>query len=124
MSNLDVADLLSPAEPALAVKYLQRLVRQTGSPPVEVRLDSGGGKGKGVFATLDIEEGQEIFREAPLVRARPALTASGSLRKHGRAELPVLARCRIQSALQQAGAVLGVNSSAGRAEHWPAVTSV
>lgn len=35
--------------------------------PVEVRLDAGEGRGKGVFATRDIKQGDVVFRERPLV---------------------------------------------------------
>eukprot|EP00877_Chromochloris_zofingiensis_P000067 jgi/Chrzof1/10060/Cz04g25210.t1 len=34
--------------------------------PVEVRLDAGEGRGKGVFATRDIKQGDVVFRERPL----------------------------------------------------------
>lgn len=37
------------------------------SVPVEVRLDAGPGKGKGVFATRDIRQGELIFEERALV---------------------------------------------------------
>lgn len=36
---------------------------------MEVRLDAGDGKGKGIFATRRLLEGDTLFKEAPLVRA-------------------------------------------------------
>ncbi len=38
-----------------------------GGPNVEVRLSTEDGKGKGVFATKDIPEGETVFTEVPLV---------------------------------------------------------
>ncbi|KAG2493087.1 hypothetical protein HYH03_008750 [Edaphochlamys debaryana] len=42
------------------------LISRIGAP-VEIRLDAGNGKGKGVFATKDIPEGETVFNEVPLV---------------------------------------------------------
>jgi hypothetical protein len=55
----------------------QLLARRSPPLPVCVRLDAGGGRGKGVFATRDIEEGELIFAERPLVRGAVALIVGG-----------------------------------------------
>lgn len=47
-------------------QVLARMPR--GRPPLEVRADAGGDRGKGLFATEDIEEGDIIFEERALVR--------------------------------------------------------
>jgi hypothetical protein len=74
MSTVTVEELLSAPDDAVAEVYLQKLVHCAGAS-VEVRLDSGGGKGKGVFATSDIQEEHVIFREQPLVSAPTACGA-------------------------------------------------
>lgn len=43
------------------------MARFAPPPPVAVRLDAGGGRGKGLFATRDIAEGELIFQERALV---------------------------------------------------------
>jgi hypothetical protein len=51
--------------------YHCRLVKRVvddASRTMEVRADAGDGKGKGVFAKRAIEEGDLLFKEAPLVR--------------------------------------------------------
>lgn len=40
---------------------------------LEVREDAGGGKGKGLFATAALDEGDLLFKEQPLVRIRAVL---------------------------------------------------
>ena len=44
----------------------QVLARFAARPPVAVRLDAGGGRGKGLFATRAIAEGELIFEERAL----------------------------------------------------------
>lgn len=44
-----------------------QVVAALGAPTVEVRLATEDGKGKGVFATKDIPEGETVFTEVPLV---------------------------------------------------------
>ena len=71
-----VDELLSRCPDAETSDYFKALLERHESLKVEVRLDAGDGKGKGLFATTDIEESEEIFRELPLVRT----TASCCLR--------------------------------------------
>ncbi|KAG2444943.1 hypothetical protein HXX76_001679 [Chlamydomonas incerta] len=47
--------------------YYNEVVTALGGPNVEVRLSTEDGKGKGVFATKDIPEGETVFTEVPLV---------------------------------------------------------
>jgi hypothetical protein len=63
--------LLTPLPPKDFQEYHDHLVRRVveGVPrALEVRADAGQGKGKGVFAKQAIEEGDLLFKEAPLVR--------------------------------------------------------
>jgi hypothetical protein len=46
-----------------------------------VRLDAGGGKGKGVFATRRIEAGETIFEELPMVRGMQLLALTMGRRR-------------------------------------------
>jgi hypothetical protein len=52
------------------IQVLTRFAPQ--SPPVEVRADAGGGRGKGLFATRAIEEGEVIFTERALAGVQHA----------------------------------------------------
>ncbi|GBF89127.1 hypothetical protein Rsub_01844 [Raphidocelis subcapitata] len=77
--------LLSPPEEADSAAYHEQLLARRSPPlPVCVRLDAGGGKGKGVFATRDIEEGELIFAERPL---------AGVQHVANKADLPACANC-------------------------------
>jgi len=60
--------LLARLDDRSTAEYLKALLAPHAR--LEVRLDAGGGKGKGVFATAAFEEGEEVFREPPLVRRR------------------------------------------------------
>lgn len=63
-------DILLPPQEALnheeANEYYKQLLVRIQSEAAEVRLDSGDGKGKGVFATRDVAEGDTLWSEAPL----------------------------------------------------------
>ncbi|KAG1670694.1 hypothetical protein FOA52_010970 [Chlamydomonas sp. UWO 241] len=89
-----VAALLAPPRPVLAQAYLDEVCRQqavivggsgggssgSGSgndgPPVEVRLNAGPNRGKGIFALRTFQRGDLLFRERPLVAMQHASSAA------------------------------------------------
>ncbi|KAK9835164.1 hypothetical protein WJX81_002351 [Elliptochloris bilobata] len=79
--------LLSPPDALDQAAYFAQLVER-GGWAVEVRPDAGGGRGKGLFATQDLEEGDVIFTEAPVIAARllPGGDAAGAFADRPRLE--------------------------------------
>ncbi len=56
-----------------------QLLEHMGMKNIEVRLDSGEGRGKGLFAKELIHDGDEIFCEHALVRCRAGIMCAYGL---------------------------------------------
>ncbi|KAK9811846.1 hypothetical protein WJX72_011125 [[Myrmecia] bisecta] len=65
LSNGDLQHSSHPADNQ-AKQYFARLCKHI-APDLEVRLDAGEGKGKGVFAKREFEKDELLFKEPPLV---------------------------------------------------------
>ncbi|CAD7700335.1 unnamed protein product [Ostreobium quekettii] len=72
-----IDELLQPPAPAAAEAYFAELCEDCRG--VCVRLDAGGGRGKGLFATTSFEPGDVILEEAPLVGGQHAQNKRGAV---------------------------------------------
>jgi hypothetical protein len=68
--------LLQPVQQDTANEYYTALLASLKANGVEIRPDAGDGRGKGVFATKGFEQGDVLWTERPLVRARYVLLST------------------------------------------------
>lgn len=81
--------LLQPVQPDTADKYYTALISSLKATCIEIRLDAGGGRGKGVFAAKNFQHGDVLWTERPLVSTVQLQTNNVSFR--------VCACCRTSS---------------------------